>query len=102
MQVVVVTEDTGMLAKARHDNLAAIRVRELPTSRAGVAEMLLDRDLLSKLEPPNGHGNANPRQQGPGGQANHLSSGNPTFSLRRGLSDGKGEFLGNITLKLAL
>jgi hypothetical protein len=68
--VVVVTEDTGMLAKAKHDNLTAIKVRELPISKRGVAEMLLDRDLLTKLEPP--------RHQT--GQPN-ASSGQPTSWL---------------------
>ena len=68
-----------MLAKAKHDRMAAIRVRELPSSRAGVAEMLLDRDLLSRLEPSNGLAHSTAKQQGrqagslPSGQAPHPS-----------------------------
>ena len=73
LQVVVVTEDTGMLAKANHDRLAASRVRELPSSRAGVAEMLLDKDLLSRLEPCNGTAHSTAKQQRK--QASSLSSG---------------------------
>ena len=50
-RVVVITEDTGMLAKAKHNGskVLAIRVRELPTTHDSLKELMLDRDLLNSL-----------------------------------------------------
>lgn len=49
-KVVVITEDTGMLAKAKHEGkVSALRVRELPTTHNGLKELLFDRGLLASL-----------------------------------------------------
>ena len=48
--VMVITEDSGMLAKAKHDGkVSALRVRELPTSQEGLKELIFDKELLSSL-----------------------------------------------------
>lgn len=49
-KVIVVTEDSGMLAKAKHDGkVSALRVRELPSSRDTLKELMFDRGLLEGL-----------------------------------------------------
>lgn len=49
-RVLVITEDSGMLAKAKHDGkVSAIRVKELPTSHDALKELIFDKDLLERL-----------------------------------------------------
>lgn len=49
-RVLVVTEDSGMLAKAKHEGkVLAIRMRELPTNQEGLKELMFDRGLLQSL-----------------------------------------------------
>lgn len=50
-RVVLITEDSGMLAKAKHNGnkVLAVRVRELPTTHDRLKELMLDKGLLESL-----------------------------------------------------